>query len=87
MAFASTIIEQAYEQGRRRTRGTFSTGAVYVGNIDTGLLTCEDLLVYYVTAGGPTPLCVTTILPAAGNSVAIDGSTDKVGRWIAYGPA
>lgn len=87
MAFASTITEQAYERGRRRTRGTFSTGGVHSGNIATALLTCDNIILQYDGSAVPTPASVTTTLPAAGSSIGIHASVDQTGSWIAYGPA
>ena len=86
MVFASTILGQDYDSGRRRTRGTFATDA-NSGAIDTGLLTCEDLIPYYTSVTRVSPATVTTALPAAGNSITIQVTPDSAGRWIAWGPA
>lgn len=86
MVFASTILGQDYDSGRRRTRGTFATDA-HSGNIDTGLLTCENIMLQYAGSAVPTPTSRTTALPAAGNSIGIHCSVDTSGDWIAWGPA
>lgn len=84
MVFATTCTEQAYERGRRRNRGTFATDA-RTGDIDTKLLSCEDILVYYAGDSKPSAISVHETLPIAGSAVTVDVDADSHGHWIAWG--
>ena len=88
MAFASTITQRPIAAApRRMSWGTFTSSAGGIGgDIDTGLRSCENIILQQVAAAvvADAPV-VNETLPVAGNAVTIVTTTDAAGIWIAWG--
>jgi hypothetical protein len=87
MAFVSTIIGRTVFGNKRVVVGTYTNGAADTGgDIDTGLRSCEALLLQptgaAVVASAPS---VNETLPVCGNAVTIVNTADEDGIWIAIG--
>ena len=87
MAFASAVTEMSVFGNKRVHFGTYvSTDGTQGGDIDTGLRSCEMMLLQgvaaAVTASTPT---VNATLPIAGSAVTIVTIADVSGRWMAVG--
>lgn len=87
MAFTSTISQRPTAQGNKRmSMGTFSCASVAGGDIDTGMRSCESLLLQGVSSAvlANAPV-VNETLPVDGSEVTIVTDSSAAGNWIAWG--
>ena len=87
MAFSTTITLNPTAVGNRRmSMGTFDCASVTGGNIDTGLRSCEAIVLQQVSSAvvADAPV-VDETLPVAGSAVTIATTTSTAGTWIAWG--
>lgn len=86
MAFSSAVTLRTVFGNKRVHAGTFVGASVAGGDIDTGLRSCEGILLQHsgaaVTADAPS---VDETLPVAGNAVTIAITSSADGYWIAIG--
>lgn len=87
MAFSTTISQNPIAVGNRRMSwGTFSCSSATGGNIDTGLRSCENIVLQQVSSAvvADAPV-VNETLPVAGSAVTIVTTASAAGNWIAWG--
>lgn len=87
MAFAYTV-DRYFVQGNKKVRqGSYTNGAGDTGgDIDTGLQTCESMLLSPTGAAVIASAPVTNeTMPCAGNAVTIVCTADEDGQWTAKG--
>jgi len=88
MGFTSTITGTTVFGNKAVTWGTWNTGGVTYGDIDTGLRICEhiDLTINAAAAFAKAPANRET-MPIAGSAITIDigSSPDIDGYWWAFG--
>lgn len=87
MAFASTIAQKPVAVGNRRMSfGTFDCSSATGGNIDTGLRSCEQIMLQITgTSVAANAAAVNETLPVAGSAVTIVTDASVTGNWIAWG--
>jgi hypothetical protein len=87
MAFTSTILGQSALANRRVTYGTYDTSSTETGgDIDTGLMTCECIMLTPKgSAVTSNQAVVNETLPVAGNAVTIVHDASSDGYWVAIG--
>ena len=86
MAFSSAIKGRTRSGNKRIHYGTFTCTAVTGGDIDTGLLVCESIM---LTHGGSSVEAnvgvVNETLPMPGNAITIVTNNGDTGYWMAIG--
>ncbi len=88
MAFTSSITDRTVWGNKMVTYGTYtnSVGSGTGGDINTGLTTCELLVIIpsYSAVAGNAPV-VNETFPVAGSAVTIVTDAVMNGYWIAFG--
>jgi len=87
MAFSTTITLRPIATGNRRmSMGTFSCASTTGGDINTGLRSCEMIVLQQVGSAvvADAPV-VNETLPVAGSAVTIVTASSAAGNWIAWG--
>jgi hypothetical protein len=87
MAFESAITGRTVFGNKRVHFGTFTNGASDAGgNINTGLRSCEAMLLQHGGAGAVASApAVNETLPAAGSAITIVTTAGADGYWTAVG--
>lgn len=87
MAFESIIIEKGVAGDKKYSRGTYTNGAGDTGgDIDTGLIGCEVMMLQPTGAAVITSAAVVNeALPVLGAAVTIINTADEDGHWFALG--
>lgn len=86
MAFSSTIEGRTTIGNKRVTYGSFDAASVTTGDIDTGLVICESLMLTHKGSAVETNVgTVDETLPVAGDAVTIVTNDSDTGYWLAIG--
>ena len=86
MAFSSTIAGRTRAGSKRIHYGTFNCASVTGGDIDTGLLVCESIMLTHKGSSVEASVgVVNETLPMPGNAITIVTSSSDVGYWMAIG--
>jgi len=86
MADVSTLVGRDVWGAKCMTYGTWTAGAVTVGDINTKLHRCEQIFLTPTTATAAQCGCTTT-LPADGSAIALAFTSNADGYWLAIGDA
>jgi len=86
MAFTSTIAGRTVAGNKRMHWGAWDGTGVTGGDIDTGLIIAESVMLTHLGSAVEAAVAVVNeTLPIAGNAITIVCTSGDVGYWMAIG--